>query len=564
MRLILSFSALFCVAGTFVAVDSFSTTSPSSVWKSQLARDVSMHAENNPFFATSKDLKEDQQSQKKQKRRALGSQELLMLPRQYGVNPNVKFPSMNHISCAILSNTPTESVLKQAIDEVMRAHPLLQSKVEGDGEPDKRIDLFQMVRKGEPNPPTFLTVPGTFSANDIVKIVNVDGSDRAALDASWQQAFGSDLDDGSWCQVEKSSPLWKVELHKLKSSNSNKDAPCALLFSFNHAISDQSSASRLTDQIVSLMAELEEKGNIQNKPAKQEIPISLEESVLGRQQTWRDVQARGLSFGTLKYIAGKAGEDARGPVIMPDGFSQGGGIVGALTTLSGKAAGGEDEKSAERTSTLQFRTLSEEVCSALLLKCRENGVTITNALSASATLTATDFVDSGKQVGKDRTYKVLQSLDMRRFGEQLDKGESVGCLAGSMDLMHGPLPDRSGEQLRTNPTSKGMDGFWSLAKEGQQQIAEFIKSDGPKHAVRVFDFAMTIADLNNLVHLTAQSKQSQGRAYSAGFTNAGVYERLEAFRKEGDATERQPIQVCVTSQCLVYHFTDAYDLSSCM
>ena len=84
--------------------------------------------------------------------------------------------------------------------------------------------------------------------------------------------------------------------------------------------------------------------------------------------------------------------------------------------------------------------------------------------------------------------------------------------------------------------------FWDLAKEGQSQTEAFIESDGPEHAVRVFDFAMTVADLNNLVHLTAQSKDSQGRAYSAGFTNAGVYERLDSFEKEQDDT-RAPIKV---------------------
>jgi hypothetical protein len=42
--------------------------------------------------------------------------------------------------------------------------------------------------------------------------------------------------------------------------------------------------------------------------------------------------------------------------------------------------------------------------------------------------------------------------------------------------------------------------------------------------------------LNNLVHLTAQSKDSQGRAYSAGFTNAGVFERLDSFLYEGDSS----------------------------
>jgi hypothetical protein len=84
--------------------------------------------------------------------------------------------------------------------------------------------------------------------------------------------------------------------------------------------------------------------------------------------------------------------------------------------------------------------------------------------------------------------------------------------------------------------------FWDVAKEGRSQTESFIESDGPTHAVRVFDFAMTISDLNNLVHLTAQSKDSQGRAYSAGFTNAGIYERLDSFQKVGEET-RTPIQV---------------------
>ena len=124
---------------------------------------------------------------------------------------------------------------------------------------------------------------------------------------------------------------------------------------------------------------------------------------------------------------------------------------------------------------------------------------------------------------------------MRRFGASLDKGESVGCLAGSMDLMHGPLKDGSGKELLENPTKEEcLDEFWKLAKEGKSQTEDFIQSDGPVHAVRVFDFAMTISDLNNLVHLTAQSKDSQGRAYSAGFTNAGVYERFDTFGYEGE------------------------------
>ncbi|KAL3925137.1 MAG: hypothetical protein SGILL_000609 [Bacillariaceae sp.] len=349
------------------------------------------------------------------------------------------------------------------------------------------------------------------------------------------------MDDASWCNVaDGSTPLWKVELHTDGGKKS------ALLLSFNHAISDQSSASRLTDQLMELVADYEASSSSGGgrstssstscrTPKAQEIPPSVEESVLGKGNRFKDIQTGGIGPGTIKYVAGKALEETKAPVILPDDFSTGGGgVLGALTTISGNVAGGEDDT--KRTSVVAFRSLSKESSEALLAKCRENGVTVTQALSAALTLTSTDFVNKEQEgsSAKERNYKILQSLDMRRFGAGLDKGESVGCLAGSMDLMHGPLKDGSGQKLRTNPTEQGLDMFWELAKEGKTQTEEFIASDGPSHAVRVFDFAMTISDLNNLVHLTAQSKDSQGRAYSAGFTNAGVFERLDSFEYEGD------------------------------
>ena len=106
-------------------------------------------------------------------------------------------------------------MLRKAIDEVLAAHPLLRCSVEGDGEPNKRIDLFQMVREGEPNPCTFVAPDESpFSSDDILNVVEVNeeqtdpegsagssnaGSFKDSLDASWQAAFRKDLDDGSWC-----------------------------------------------------------------------------------------------------------------------------------------------------------------------------------------------------------------------------------------------------------------------------------------------------------------------------------------------------------------------------
>jgi hypothetical protein len=480
-------------------------------------------------------------------RRVLGSQENLMLPRQYSPG-DVTFPQMNHVSCTVLSATPAEAILRKAIDQAIMSHPLLRCHVEGDGEPDERIDLFNMVRKGEPNPCTFVSPTSSFTSDDVLSVVQVDGNDRAAIDSSWKTAFNKDLDDGSWCCVEK-GPLWKVELHRPKSGV----GPCAMLFSFNHAISDQSSANMLADHILANVAALDD-GKMMKPTAKLAMPMAVEDSVLGSKQRFSDIQAGGFTPGVFKYVAGKALEGLKNPVIIPDSGAakDGGGVLGALTIITGKAAGGEDDQSHERRSTLQFRNLSVEATSALLAKCRENGVSITNALTATMTLTATDFIDNGKEAGSSRNYKVLQSLDMRRFGNQLDQGETIACMAGSMDLMHGPFDDRSGEKLRKAPTSERIDQFWALAREGKEQTSDFVKYDGPRDAVRVFDFAMTISDMNNLVDLTSKSADSQGRAYSAGVSNVGVYDRQRAVRREGDA-DRDNLMVRVlvkqTNRC---------------
>jgi hypothetical protein len=370
-------------------------------------------------------------------RRTLGSQELLMLPRQY--QPKLDkgeayFPSMSHVQVTTLSATPSIDALSQAIEIAMDTHPLLRCHVEGNGEPSERIDLFQMVRKGEPNPCTFVSPnKSTFTSKDVLKVVDVNGSDVDALEQSWKGNFVHDLDDGSWYETSGSSPLWKLTLHRLVGEGGSADrkgsqSPCAIVFSSNHAISDQSSVNVLMDQLLADIVSIENDGCVTNKAVAQDMPIALEDSVLGKDSRWSDVQTGGISPGTIKYVADKAAEGFRSPVILPDAFTKSGGgdsIGGAVSTIMGKSAGGESDAVSERRTVLQTRSLSVDATSALLEACRANGVSISNALIAAMALTATDFIDSGDvKKGKKRNYKVLQSLDMRRFGAQIDKCES--------------------------------------------------------------------------------------------------------------------------------------------
>ena len=231
----------------------------------------------------------------------------------------------------------------------------------------------------------------------------------------------------------------------------------------------------------------------------------------------------------------------------------------------GKSAGGESDSISDRKTVLHFRNLSVELTSALLDACRANGVSVTNALTAAMALTSTDFVDGGvAKGGKERNYKVLQSLDMRRFGAKLDECDTVACMAGSNDLMLGPLRDRSGESVRLDPKSGDNQRlFWDMAREGRDQTKRFVESDGPVNAVRIFDFAMTISDMNNLVDLAARSKDSLGRAYSAGVANNGVYERQKSVRRENDK-ERGTIQSRGKYQVKEIYFGTPQSRSGCL
>jgi len=353
-------------------------------------------------------------------------------------------------------------------------------------------------------------------------------SSTGDFEKEWKDKFSFALDHGPG---REDPALWRLELIKTAD-----EKECALLFQFNHAISDQSSANLLLDQILKSLSKQDE-----FKPAPQAMPRSLEESILKKN--------RGVSSftpNTAQYVAGKAGEGFKSPIILPDSFSgqdKSNSLADAVTTISGKAAGGKAELNdgppgcAGRQSTVVFRKIAN--VDALVQKCRDEGVSLTNVLSAAVSLAASEFV--GGEELKERNYKVLQSLDMRRFQEDEEGGgdrcNSVGCHAGSMDLMYGPIPDKSAS------TSSSSSLLWKLAKEGKTQTEKFITNGGPEEAVRVFDFAMEISDMNNLVHLTAVSQSSLGRAYSAGITNNGVYERQLAVKEESEGTgDRQLLE----------------------
>mmetsp|Transcript_17668 Transcript_17668/g.27265 ORF Transcript_17668/g.27265 Transcript_17668/m.27265 type:complete len:670 (-) Transcript_17668:1099-3108(-) len=529
-------------------------------------RAVSARAEMDQHeMSTSAEITKTTTTQK----RVLGSQELLFKPRQYSINGT--FPMQSHVAVVKLSKTPSIDALTWAINEAIRTHPMMRAHIEGDGQPTKHIDLNKMVREGNPNPETFVCRPSTiFNGNKVVTVVNVPPGQT--LDQSWQRQYLKDLDNpDGWCSVH-TGPLWKMELHREAGDNTGQpEKPCALLISLNHVISDQGSLNVVIDQIVSDLKSYEEMSGLSSssmtapRPAvEQDLPVSMEESVLGKHQTWSDLGVKSLSFSTLKYITRKSLEGLRWPVFLPDSekMKPAGGGWYATELFHRMAPGGQDPHSSERKSTIQYRTISEDTTTALLDKCRERGLSISSALTAAVALTCSDYIDSGVlKKNKKRTYKLLQSLDMRRFGAQLDKCETLACQAGSMDLMIGKLRDRSGEKVRladtvgvssssssmvstNNPEQAAVNVFWDVASDAMVQTKSFLvgKYAQVKEAVRVFDFGMQISEINKLVDTVAQSRDMMGRYYSGGITNAGVYQRQKAVLRKGQE-KRENIKV---------------------
>jgi hypothetical protein len=358
---------------------------------------------------------------------------------------------------------------------------LLRSVVVGDGEPDKRIDLFQMVRSGDPHPPTFCDV-GDDDSNNKIPISIIDCDSVEQWQESWRTSFRRDLDDGTaWCDPYQQL-LWKVELHRAVGR-------AAILLSFNHAISDQTSANRLLDQILSYYVELEHSNTVQKVVPPQPMPPSMEDALIGGSR-YKDIQTASISPKTLSYVAAKAVEGLKDPVILPDNAKTNGdnALLGALTVISGNTAGGSDTET--RSSTVQFRSLSQAATARLLQVCRERGVTMSNAMTAAAAYTASDFVIAGggekhptetkQQPDRHRNYKILQSLDMRRFRTDGTKHDAtVSCMAGSHDLLFESLRDANGAALRRDPTPQRLDDFWQLAKVGKDQTEAFIAAGGP-------------------------------------------------------------------------------------
>lgn len=170
---------------------------------------------------------------KNRKERVFGSQELLMLPHQYG--PGLSgggdpFPSMSRVSTTLLSCTPSIDMLQLTINSAMDVRPLLWCRVVVSGESDERIDLFQMVRKSGAGPMPVQGAPH-------------EGICQPATCCAWwgggvETELEGELREGHrrrpWYGRAGTGPLWRLTLHKSKEGEG--EGACMLAFASNHTI----------------------------------------------------------------------------------------------------------------------------------------------------------------------------------------------------------------------------------------------------------------------------------------------------------------------------------------
>lgn len=397
--------------------------------------------------------------------RPLGSMESLFAPRAPATQPTV------HVMAAVVAGRCPD--LQERVARVAAAQPMLRARLRGTGAPRERTRLGSftvpravhrvlpflspepMVRVGDsPDPLRF--VIGDASHADHLAHVDVRnlGSD-GDVDAAWREHFRWALD----APIGEEGLLWGVTAFV-------GDDRTALVFRFNHAISDQTSATSVLRQI------LDDKAPLGHPDA---LPPSLETSVLG------DVSSEGFSsgllaleHGTAPYLLEKAGEKAAG--VLPPG----------------------ERVDGPRRSAPVFFTIDEATTAAAIAACRSRGLTLTPLLAAAAAVAAQDMCAGSEW------KKVLVSLDMRRFGSYTDT-ETLCCQAGSFDVV----------------TRADEDDIWKIARDCQRQLRDFVDNGRPKDAVLVFDWAMRSFEMTRLVDLEADNPLTLGRAYAAGVSNVG-------------------------------------------
>lgn len=462
--------------------------------------------------------------------RPLGSFERL-LARKAAQGP--RRLSIPHACVAIVRGPPLEeAALRAALLPLVRRHPLLRARIKGDGRVESPPVAGVRMGAAEPNPlrwaPCALTdeevVDRVLVVEDVVG-VNDGGS-------GWYAApFEAALDATDFDQAE--GPLWQLRV--LRRQSAWKKAESALLFAYNHAISDQASANTVVHELLAaLSANLS--ANLSataSPPPPQPFPPSIEQAV---------VAGRDPGLNTLRYTIREGVLGALPCTTLPHpsrraGYSQ-------RSTASSSSWG---LPAATRKTICELRRLEPPALAALAAACRRRGLTVTAALSAAMLYVTSDSAHAPEEKGQVQLYRLLLSLNMRAFSAartqrgDADTGAAAGVVdwadgavasaAGAMDYL-ARVPAGSGRRLLASSSSAAGASqeeeaararFWEVARECRGSFDDFVARGYVPESVALFDWGMRAIELNEVVEREAENAQTLGRAYTCGVSNMGVF-----------------------------------------
>lgn len=517
--------------------------------------------------------------------RRLGSFETL-LARKAAAGPQRL--SIPHVCAAVVDDGKDllePHLVKRALSALVQRHPKLRACIRGtrkiDGAPikgvrrgGKEVDPLAWwpcaMTDGEVvnNALSYVDVPTGGDAVDVS--LQPSGShpppfewedDRFFFAHHFQRALDeTDMDTSR-------GPLWRLKV--LRPMGARREGRIALLFLFNHAISDQTSCNTLIHELLDTVEHIHssclDRQPTPGRPAPfvipQAFPPSIEEAVLG--------PTRGtLSLTTLLYAAREALFGILPTTLFPRFPPP------SYTPRPTADPEGPPERpppflpAATRRTICEFRNLDSDSLSMLRAACKSRGVTVTAALCAAMLYATSDFAhgqDGGggrperghkQQKGREgayHNYRLLLSLNMRAFGRsRKDEGRegggeeekmwaehAVASAAGAMDFMV-RLPEQRGSTLslrpkRTDGSEEANDGtedgvwegkrdFWALTKRCRRELVDFIEAGFVAESVQLFDWGMQTIELNDVVEKEAENPQTFGRAYTCGVSNMGIFD----------------------------------------
>ena len=368
-------------------------------------------------------------------RRPLGSLETLFLPRQYwpssfsgDVQPPKIFSPINHVCRVKFKPSDKVSVdrIQTAILGLMSKHLMLRTRVVGQGRLRResgRVDSWglDMVRGG-----IYDGDNREGGSEDTIMFELIDGDDRelelerivkenvVSIQAgeTVMSVFTKSLDSVVFDNAR--GPLWKIVVD---SEN------CEIVFVLNHAVSDQKSLNVVVTDILESIAGVkgvnDKSGHHGNDVGI--IPAQLETSLLSRNDAvypdvprWKsplffanqvEIPIYRPGMNTLKYLVRKGLEVFKRPVVDLDG------VGSSDATRSSDAVG-------DRETIVTFKEFDDIDVVSVVDACRANAVKLTSLLGSVTVLTTSLFHGSEKNPGGEgRNYKLLQSMDWRRFCE---------------------------------------------------------------------------------------------------------------------------------------------------